>query len=423
MFLSRSQLRLLTLVFLLVTNLHLTNAQIDTSTIAHTIKVTRALYPSSSSSRTDFAKGGVIKIEDSNPTSLSSTPISKTSGMHEARALSMHWVHANPSTLPDQKVRIDAVASPNQEGEYKADPSPTQFSGHKVSVSSQDQGGSLRLAGTVDVSASGDISSADSYDCYEWVWVDEFGNEISKRTNSKSEAMELLVEDREKYEKEKNPSFMGKGAGSGQIGRRATEIVKRAPQAAESPANSTSHESASFSGTSHDPSTNIHPATTSTADSSSAISSTTKAVSSIADSQLTTYPVASVPYSAIEGLHDSQRDPNEFHSFNRAALIASIILIVIGLSAIGYVVVYLYRNKQKKNKEARAKLNQQEQSFAMYNPPRRYDSLKNDNYMYGYDVAHLGNQASSDDSMAPQLNRLYSIQAAFAKNRKVNQPE
>lgn len=210
---------------------------------------------------------------------------------------------------------------------------------------------------------------------------------------------------------------------SGQIGRRATEMVKRAPQAAESPANSTSHESASFSGTSHDPSTNIPPATTSTADSSSAISSTTKAVSSIADSQLTTYPVASVPYSAIEGLHDSQRDPNEFHSFNHAALIASIILIVIGLSAIGYVVVYLYRNKQKKNKEARVKLNQQEQSFAMYNPPRRYDSLKNDNYMYGYDVAHLGNQASSDDSMAPQLNRLYSIQAAFAKNRKVNQPE
>lgn len=116
MFLSRSQLRLLTLVFLLVTNLHSTNAQIDTSIIAHTIKVTRALYPSSSSG-TDFAKGGVIKIEDSN--SLSSTPISKTSGMHEARALPMHWVHANPSTFPDQKVRVDAVASPNQEGQYK----------------------------------------------------------------------------------------------------------------------------------------------------------------------------------------------------------------------------------------------------------------------------------------------------------------
>lgn len=210
---------------------------------------------------------------------------------------------------------------------------------------------------------------------------------------------------------------------SGQIGRRATEMVKRASQAAESPANSTSHESSSVSGTSHDPSTSIHPPATSTADSSSSISSTTKSVSSVVDSQLTTYPVSSVAYSAIEGLHDSQRDPNEFHAFNRAALIASVFLIVIGLSAIGYVVFYLYRNKQKKNKESRAKLNRQEHSFAMYNAPRRYDSHKNDNNMYGYGVAHLESQASSDDSMAPQLNRLYNIQAAFAKNRKINQPE
>lgn len=210
---------------------------------------------------------------------------------------------------------------------------------------------------------------------------------------------------------------------SGQKGCRATEMVKRASQPAESSANSTSHESSSVSGTSHDSSTSIHPPTTSTADPSSAISSTTKSVSSAADSQLTTYPVASLTYSAIEGLHDSQRDPNEFHTFNRAALIASIFLIVIGLSAIGYVVVCLYRNRQKKNKEAQAKLNHQEHSFAMYNAPRRYDSLKNDNYMHGYEVAHSGNKASSDDSMAPQLNQLYSIQAAFAKNRKINQPE
>lgn len=210
---------------------------------------------------------------------------------------------------------------------------------------------------------------------------------------------------------------------SGQKGRRATEMVKRASQAAESPANSTSHESSSVSGTSHDPSVSIHPPTTSTADSSSAISSTTKSVSSVADSQLTTYPAASVAYSAIEGLHDSQRDPNEFHTFNRAALIASIVLIVIGLSAIGYVVVYLYRNRQKKNKEAQAKLSQREHFFAMNNAPRRYDSLKNGNHMHGYEVAHLGNQASPDDSMASQLNRLYNIQAAFAKNRKINQHE
>lgn len=125
MFLSRSQLRLLILFFLLVTNLPLTNAQIDTSTIAHAITATCALYPSSSSTQADSAKGGVIKIEDSIPKSLSSTPISKTSGVHEANTLPMHWVHANPSTLPDQKVGVDAVASPNQEGEYKISVSAT----------------------------------------------------------------------------------------------------------------------------------------------------------------------------------------------------------------------------------------------------------------------------------------------------------
>lgn len=128
MFLSRSQLRLLTPFFLLVTNLPLTNAQIDTSTIAHTITATRTLYPSSSSTQADSAKGGVIKIEDSIPTSLSSTPISKTSGVHEASTLPMHWVHANPSTLPDQKVGVDAVASPNPEGEYKVSVSATSSS-------------------------------------------------------------------------------------------------------------------------------------------------------------------------------------------------------------------------------------------------------------------------------------------------------
>lgn len=36
--------------------------------------------------------------------------------------------------------------------------------------------------------------------------MDESGNEISKRTDSKLEAMELLVKVHENYEKEKNPS-------------------------------------------------------------------------------------------------------------------------------------------------------------------------------------------------------------------------
>ncbi|OWZ42553.1 hypothetical protein C353_03354 [Cryptococcus neoformans AD1-83a] len=232
--------------------------------------------------------------------------------------------------------------------------------------------------------------------------------------------MELLVEDPGKYEKEKNPSPQQGSVESGRKRRRAGELVKRAPQATESPAISTSHAFSSVSGTSHDPTTSNQSPTTSTADSSSAVATATKPVSSVPGSVLTTYSVASLASSATEGLRDSQRDPNDFHPFNRAGLIASIFLIVIGLSIISYVAIYLYRNRQTKDKEAQAKINQQGPSFSAYDAPRRYDSPKDD-HMYGHEIAHLEYQASSDDTMAPRLNRLYSIQAAFAKNKKITQ--
>lgn len=388
----------------------MTSAQINTSTIADAIAITQGRYPSSSPTQAHSANGGVIKFEDPISTSLSSTPTTQKSGMYEASSLPVHKVDTNPSTLPGQKVGVSGVASSNQ------------YPGHKASipVRSQPQDGSTRLFDIVAVSALKETNSADSADCYEWVWVDESGNEISKRTDSKLEAMELLVKDHENYEKEKNPSSQEGSAEFGRKGRRAAQVVKRAPQDTNPSATSTSHASSSVSGTSHDPSTSNHLPTNSTADFSSAISTTTKPVSSVPGSLLTTYPVTSLAASATEGLHDSRRAPNDFHPFNHAGLIASIVLIVIGLSTISYVAIYLYRNRQKKNKEAQAKINQHEPSFSMYNAPSRYNSIKDDD-MYGHEVAHLGYQASSDDTMAPRLNRLYSIQAAFAKNKKISQ--
>lgn len=411
----------------------MTSAQINTSTIADAIAITQGRYPSSSPTQAHSANGGVIKFEDPISTSLSSTPTTQKSGMYEASSLPVHKVDTNPSTLPGQKVGVSGVASSNQYPGHKAsvsatispafpqvDPSLTRFSGHKIPVRSQPQDGSTRLFDIVAVSALKETNSADSADCYEWVWVDESGNEISKRTDSKLEAMELLVKDHENYEKEKNPSSQEGSAEFGRKGRRAAQVVKRAPQDTNPSATSTSHASSSVSGTSHDPSTSNHLPTNSTADFSSAISTTTKPVSSVPGSLLTTYPVTSLAASATEGLHDSRRAPNDFHPFNHAGLIASIVLIVIGLSTISYVAIYLYRNRQKKNKEAQAKINQHEPSFSMYNAPSRYNSIKDDD-MYGHEVAHLGYQASSDDTMAPRLNRLYSIQAAFAKNKKISQ--